>query len=117
MSTKRKILENILRCYFVSPYQPEIDIEKLLQQPFEYLNMFIKQIVVPDISRITDKDEYFKNVNNALKEGKFIKKKSYKQIMAEMSQPKKTDEEYRLEHIRRLESLYKCNNSKNLKLI
>ena len=58
---------------------------------------------------------YIRNLNKSLIEAGFIeKKKTYKQIMAEMRNNKKTDKEYFLENQERLKKVHKCNTNKNL---
>lgn len=108
----RQQLETILKFYYKPPYQPAICLDKLLDQPHDQLNAFIKNEIVPEVKDIkssgiqdVDKKIYIKNLKEALKELGFIKKKkkTYKQIMNDMLKQKKTDEEYFEENKKKLQ--------------
>ena len=122
---ERYHMENIIRNYFIIPWQPRVNITKILEESSESLNYFIQRQIIPEVfiflkdretvSKENKKREYIDQLSKCLVEAKYLKieksvpeppkkkkKFSYKEYMADMKGVKKTDEEYRKEQKEKL---------------
>jgi hypothetical protein len=102
-------IKNILEAYYTPPWQKKIDCELYIKtESEENVVSFIKNMIKPQMKyfiknkkNYPQREIYVQNVNKALIKAKFLKPKKkkfkYSDWMKELTNPKKTDEEYKKE--------------------
>jgi hypothetical protein len=131
---ERHQIENIIKNYFVIPWQPPVNVEKILKESSISLNNFIIKQIIPEVftflknqeikEKEKEKEKYISQLSDCLIEAKYLKlekrdppkkkkKMTYKEIMAEMTSSKKTNEGYRQDQKEKLtKELILCNGKK-----
>ena len=70
--------EKVLNSYFISPWQPSVNVKKILEQPKDELDNFLKDVIEKDVTeknkkpdKSKEETEYIKDVIKELKQFKW----------------------------------------------
>ena len=78
MNRRKESLQKVFQAFFQYPYQPLVDMDKLMDQPIKALKEFLNREIVTEVNRMEKegpfdevaKQEYIKTVQKAIKETK-----------------------------------------------